>query len=226
MKKIILFFLTSCLLTGCHLLNKDTSNLSKEIQSTSQENTDEPVKQPTLAKKQTSLEKINEDNHPSSQTAIQGFLNEKLIDNSSYPLLTIPAGVPQNINQAMQEYYQQNLSQSDKDANQTALKPSQIDKLDQIIKSDNSLEQLDISIDQVTLDLGNGKAYVPRIIVPMAYQKANQIAKDNDTRLINHALTVLDNRLVLIAYYDTNKAQLIPMHLVNASHSIFFYQDQ
>ena len=56
----------------------------------------------------------------------------------------------------------------------------------------------------------------------MTYSQAEKKCQENDTKVINAALSELGNRLLIVAYYDEAEQILRPMHLVNSTESLYF----
>lgn len=187
------------------------------------------VKEPTTETSSTqsevssSTDNTSSDNTPHSEST---FLMEEIVGNSDYTTLTIPADIPQDLNQGIEDYYTNNLSQEEKEVNFKEIEKKSLENIQKFIQLDDDLAKLDVKIDQVSLKINGDTLYVPRLIVPVTYNEAEKKAKDNDTRLINHALTELGNHLVLVAYYNPQDKSLTPMHLVNSKHSLFYYESK
>lgn len=223
MKKIISLTLASILLSGCQVFDyfKD-----QPPTTTSQEPSSIPSNQQSpLDLTSTSQEATQE--RPITESSIQPnerFLDEKVVGQSDYPPLSFPAQTPADINEAMATYYQANFSQTEQTASSQQIDEAELDQVLEAIKRDPELNKLNVAIDQVTMTLNGNKIFLPRIIVPSSYQVAEETVKENDTRLLNQALTLLGNRLVLLAYYDETSDQVVPMHLVNSTKSIFYFE--
>ncbi|MGX7109152.1 hypothetical protein [Facklamia miroungae] len=226
MKKIIGLILTLLLLTGCQLSKyfqepqPSENNEITELTSTSKD----PVTK-------NSDREPNEENvkldHAESSDLVRSkdtFLNERVISPSKYPKLSFADDVPQDINQAMENFYLNKFTEREQKANQSKIKDSDLELILSQINHEDDLKGLNVYIDQVQFLINDSIIYVPRIIVPTNFAEAEKLAEENDTRLLNHALTQLGNRLVLLAYYDQETDTLIPMHLVNSTHSLFFSQ--
>lgn len=190
---VILLFLT-----GCHLFSKD----QEPSPVTSQEGTTTTV----LV----------------DQSTDRTFLNEKLDEKADYPELTLPENAPQDLNQAIQVYYQEKFTQTQKENSQKPLTQSQLKALKKSLNTEEELKELDLAVDQSQLKIGSDTLYVPRLIVPMTYSQAEKKCQDNDTKVINAALSELGNRLLIVAYYDEAEQILRPMHLVNSTESLYF----
>ncbi len=190
---VILLFLT-----GCHLFSKD----QEPSPVTSQEDTTTTV----LV----------------DQSTDRTFLNEKLDEKADYPELTLPENAPQDLNQAIQVYYQEKFTQTQKENSQKPLTQSQLKALKKSLNTEEELKELDLAVDQSQLKIGSDTLYVPRLIVPMTYSQAEKKCQDNDTKMINAALSELGNRLLIVAYYDEAEQILRPMHLVNSTESLYF----
>lgn len=190
---VILLFLT-----GCHLFSKD----QEPSPATSQESTTTTV----LV----------------DQSTDRTFLNEKLDEKADYPELTLPENAPQDLNQAIQVYYQEKFTQTQKENSQKPLTQSQLKALKKSLNTEEELKELDLAVDQSQLKIGSDTLYVPRLIVPMRYSQAEKKCQDNDTKMINAALSELGNRLLIVAYYDEAEQILRPMHLVNSTESLYF----
>ncbi|MCR8969973.1 hypothetical protein [Facklamia sp. 7083-14-GEN3] len=226
MKKILSLMIASLLLSGCQIIQyfqepttnekSEQSELTAVSQDQITSQTNENVDSEDSQKDKTETNKQNNKD--------VNFLKEKLSASSEFPNLTFPEQVPQDINQAMESYYLNNFTNQEQQANKSKITSNDLDQILIQINSEKDLSQLNVSIDQSQFQLNEEIIFVPRIIVPFTYQEAEKIAGDNDTRLINHALTQVGNRLVLLAYYHPQTKELIPMHLVNSTHSLFFFQ--
>ena len=152
------------------------------------------------------------------------LLNEQLEEQASYPYLTLDQDktVIQDLNQAMNKYYEEELSDQEKSASQEELVPENLEKILTIVNKESDLSQLNLAIDQVTMTVAGDEVQVPRLILPQSYRYCENLANNHDARLINHALSVLGNRLIVIAYYDPASEELVPLHLVCNTHSIYY----
>lgn len=217
MKKQIIIITASLLLSGCQLFNSSTNTTGQEANLSPIESSEST----TLS----SQESITS-NEPSTDllTPQRSLLDEKIIGDSDYPLITLPDEVPEDINLAISEYFNTKLTEEEQANNYQQVPLSSLKKIKDFIHLDEDLAQLNVATEQVSLKMGQDLIYVPRIIVPMTYSEAEKVAEDNDTRLLNLALTELGNRLVLLAYYHEEADELLPRHLINSSHSLFYFE--
>lgn len=220
MKKNILLITTSLLLSSGLSIHYSTTNSSQANNLTPVELSKPKITSSLVAQ----ASNISEDSKPAVSDSYGEFLNEKIIGDSSFPLLTLPEGVPEDINTEVAKYFQEQITKEEREANFKEIPQTSLDKIQDFIQLDEDLDQLNTSIDQVKLEMGETTVYVPRLIVPITYSQAEELAEDNDTRLLNLALTELGNRLVLLAYYNDDTDELLPMHLINSAHSFFYYE--
>ncbi|MGF3111987.1 hypothetical protein [Facklamia sp. P9177] len=226
MKKILSLMIASLLLSACQIFQyfqEPTANEKNEQSELAAVSQDQITSQTTENLESEDSQKEQTEKNKQSNTAPR-FLKEKLSVSSDFPNLTLPDEVPQDINQAMESYYLNNFTNQEQQVNKNKVASKDLNQILSQINSEEDLSQLDVSIDQSQFQINGETIFIPRIIVPLTYQEAEKIASDNDTRLINHALTQVGNRLVLLAYYRPQTKELIPMHLVNSTHSLFFYQ--
>lgn len=212
MKKLTLAVSLLLALTACQQ-SQEAQQSNQTIQEISSTHSEE--------NNSASLDNTSADTTPNSGSA---FLMEEIVGKSDYSTLTLPADLPQDLNQGIEDYYTNKLGQEEKEINFKQIENKSLENIRKFIQLDDDLAKLKVKIDQVSLKIQGDTLYVPRLIIPMTYKDAEKKAKDNDTRLINHALTELGNHLVLIAYYNPQDKTVTPMHLVNSKHSLFYYE--
>ena len=212
MKKYILSILSLVLLSGCQFITDD---------EVAEVNSDEASS--TLVETETERVTVIEENEVISDN--DSLFNEEIIGQSDYPVSSRPADiVAAELMAAIEDYYANNFSEDEKFANTPQITDAAITNITDLINSNEGLAELDVTVDQVALELNGQTVYVPRIIVPMPYSESIRLVAENDVALFNSAITEVGNRLVMIAYYDTATATLTPMHLMNLSHSLFYYE--
>lgn len=128
----------------------------------------------------------------------------------------------QDLHQAMNDYFLQELSEAEKAANTHPIPEEDLATLERSLASNDVLAPLQVQVDQVTIPLGGQTNYVTRLVVPMPYEKAERTLADHDILLLNEALALVGDRLTLLAHWDPQGNSLTPMHLANSSHAIFY----
>lgn len=210
MKKYILSFFSLVLLAGCQLPNE-----GERLEQTSEESSS------VLVETETEHVTVTEENEETQTT--QSLFNEEIIGQSDYPVSTSPDNIdPSELMAAIEEYYATNFSEDEKFANTPQVSDGAITSMAAIINSNDGLAQLDVSVDQISIELNGQKIYIPRIIVPMTYSESVKLVDENDVALFNSAITEVGNRLVMIAYYNPATESVTPMHLMNLNHSLFY----
>lgn len=216
MKKILSLSTLLLLLSGCQVVNyfkedhPEPSNYSAIHANEESDNVSDAQSQEASPTNQ-------ENPKPNSDL----FLEEQILGESNYPNLSLPEDAPEDLNQAINDYYINKLSLKEKQASQSEISQDSLNKVLEYINSDDDLAELKVKTDLTQLTIDDQKIIVPRLIIPMEYSSAEKQAKDNDSRIINHALNELGNRIVLVAYQASDD-HLIPMHLVNAKHSLYY----
>lgn len=153
------------------------------------------------------------------------MFNEEIVGQSEYPTSTSPDNIDSaELMAAIEEYYINNFSQDEQFTNTPKVTDGAIVNITELIDSNEALAQLNVSVDQISMQLDGQTLYVPRIIVPMPYSESVNLVSENDVALFNSAITELGNRLVMIAYYDPATENLTPMHLMSLNHSLFYYE--
>lgn len=212
MNKYILSILSLIFLSGCQFMTEDeVAEVSSDTISSA------------LVETETERVTVIEENETTNDKA--SLFNEEVIGQSDYPVSSPPADVVvAELMLAIEDYYANNFSEDEKFANTPQITDAAITNITDLINSNEALAELDVTVDQVTLELNGQSLYVPRIIVPMTYSESIRLAAENDVALFNSAITEVGNRLVMIAYYNTATDTLTPMHLMNLSHSLFYYE--
>ncbi|MBG9987100.1 hypothetical protein HZY91_09490 [Facklamia sp. DSM 111018] len=216
MKKILSLSTLLLLLSGCQVVNYFKED-HPEPSNYSAVHANEETEDISDARPQEAPQTNQENSKPSNDL----FLDEQIIGESSYPNLALPEDAPEDLNQAINDYYTDKLSPKEQQASQTEISQDSLNKVLEYINSDDDLAELEVEVDLTQLTIDDQKLIVPRLIIPMDYSSAEKLAKNNDSRIINHALTELGNRLLLVAY-QTPDDHLVPIHLVNAKHSLYY----
>lgn len=230
MKKILLALVTVTFLSGCGLLSNNETSDTATSQSPAIETTQVSVVETANADESGA---INEEEHASleesrslaMETQDGSLFNETVVGDSVYPTSTIPENIlADELMAGINDYYRETFSETDQSAGTPRVPDLVLQSIADIINKEDDLSNLAIAVDQISMQLDDRTVYVPRVIVPMSYSEAEAIASDNDTRLFNHALTEVGNRLVMIAYYDSASDTLTPMHLMNLTNSLFYLE--
>lgn len=162
----------------------------------------------------------------SESLATTTFLNETVLNQSSYPPATLPERLADlAIYEAIDDYYRTNYSQEEKEANLTQVDSQTLVNLETTLQSSETLSSLSIEIDQVTLTLDGQLCYIPRIIIPMPFDRANELVPDHDIDILTESFTALGNRLIMLTYYYPETQQLTLYHLTNWTTPLFSYSD-
>lgn len=212
MKKYILSLLSLVLLSGCQLFTEDEP---VELEST----------EASSALVETETERVTVIEEDEDTKTTQSLFNEEIVGQSDYPTSTVPDNIDvAELMPAVEEYYATNFSEEEQFANSPQVTDGAITNISDLIANNEALAQLDVTVDQITMQLNGQTVYVPRIVVPMPYSESAQLVPENDVALFNSAITEVGNRLVMIAYYNPATGHLTPMHLMNLSHSLFYYE--
>ncbi|MGO4929193.1 lipoprotein [Fundicoccus sp. Sow4_D5] len=212
MKKYILSLLSLVLLTGCQLFTEDAQTDSDSVETSS-------------ALVETETERVTVIEEDEETNAVNSLFKEEIIGQSDYPVSTSPDNIdPAQLLVAVEEYYLTNFSEEEQFANTPQVTDGALTNITDTIHSNEALAQLDVSVDQISMQLNGQTLYIPRIIVPMPYSESAQLVVENDVALFNSAITEVGNRLVMIAYYNPATDILTPMHVMNLSHSLFYYE--
>lgn len=213
MKKYILTLMSVVLLSGCQFFNQ------------TEETTETPVEESSSVQVKTEVEHVTvtveeKDEEADSDAAL---FNESVMGDSEFPTATVPESVTQSeLLSAIEEYYIANFSVEQQAANALQVTDAALANVLDLINGNEALAQLNVTVDQISMVLNGQTIYVPRVIVPMTYSESTSIAEENDIALFNSAITEVGNRLIMIAYYDEASDQLMPMHLMNLNHSLFY----
>ncbi|NLJ17373.1 hypothetical protein [Globicatella sulfidifaciens] len=235
MKKLILLLLT-VILAGVLYINfipqSFNSNKMKEEQTTLSDNTNGSqveIVSDNQAESETTIASTEvETTSPSeAETTVDSLFNEAIINNRDYPQANVPEELLNvDIYTAINEYYIANYSEEEKAANQTALTDVELDNLTEALNQKDALNGLDLTVDQVTMNLDDEKVYIPRVIVPVTYENAQRIAEDNDINILSDVMTEIGNRLIMIAYYNPQEKELYVYHLTNWTKPLFTYTQE
>lgn len=218
MKKLILLLLT-VILAGVLYINfipqSSNSNVMKEEQTTLSDNNNG------------SQVEIVSDKQTEAETTVDSLFNESIINDRDFPQANVPENLLNvDIYTAINEYYIANYSEEEKTANQTALTDVELDNLAEVLNQKDALSGLELTVDQVTMNLDDEKVYIPRVIVPVTYENAQRIAEDNDINILSDVMTEIGNRLIMIAYYNPQEKELYVYHLTNWTKPLFTYTQE
>ncbi|MBK0348501.1 hypothetical protein JDW15_07605 [Aerococcaceae bacterium zg-ZJ1578] len=223
MKKFILFVLILALAFTSYLTLQSVKPLNKLSSNTTTTLSNET----TLDTTTTAITTESVTETTTVAPTVATLFGEKVIGQSDYPTAAIPSRLDgMDIYPAINQYYQENYSHDEKAANQQEVSANDIQELQDILNANEQLSSLHLTVDQVTMELDNQTVYIPRIIVPMTYTDAQQTLPDNDVTILTESMTQLGNRLIMIAYYDTNANTLTVYHLTNWTTPLFTYSDQ
>lgn len=205
--------LAAVLLGGCNLLQKDQpapESIGSDIIS-SQESTT-----------------ISESSSSSSvEPTVISLFDESISGDTHYPKVSAPLTFSQEeLMTAITEYYQSNYSTVEKEANYSEIPADTLKEIQTYLQEDESIKDLNATVRQINFNLGKDKVYVAQVIVPMSFEKANQMLPENDFLLLNNVLAHLGNRLVMVAYYDDATHMLLPVHLTNNNNPLFYFSGE
>lgn len=163
----------------------------------------------------------------SAETKVISLFDESIIGDSTYPKVSAPLAFSQEeIMAAITEYYQANYSESEKAANRSQIPTKTLEEIQAYLNNDETVKALNATVRQISVKLGNDTVYIAQVIVPMSFKKATQQLPENDFLLLNNTLAHLDNRLVMIAYYDETTQMLLPVHLTNNNNPLFYFNGE
>ena len=227
MKKLILLLLT-VILAGVLYINfipqSSNSNVMKEEQTTLSDNNNGSQLE-IVSDKQTEAEATIASTE--AETTVDSLFNESIINDRDFPQANVPENLLNvDIYTAINEYYIANYSEEEKTANQTALTDVELDNLAEVLNQKDALSGLELTVDQVTMNLDDEKVYIPRVIVPVTYENAQRIAEDNDINILSDVMTEIGNRLIMIAYYNPQEKELYVYHLTNWTKPLFTYTQE
>nr|WP_276932398.1 hypothetical protein [Globicatella sulfidifaciens] len=227
MKKLILLLLT-VILAGVLYINfipqSSNSNVMKEEQTTLSDNNNGSQVE-IVSDKQTEAEATIASTE--AETTVDSLFNESIINDRDFPQANVPENLLNvDIYTAINEYYIANYSEEEKTANQTALTDVELDNLAEVLNQKDALSGLELTVDQVTMNLDDEKVYIPRVIVPVTYENAQRIAEDNDINILSDVMTEIGNRLIMIAYYNPQEKELYVYHLTNWTKPLFTYTQE
>lgn len=235
MKKLILLLLT-VILAGVLYINffpqSFNSNEMKEEQTTLSDNNNGSQVE-IVSDNQTEAEAIitsteaDAINPSEAETTVDSLFNESIINDRDFPQANVPENLLNvDIYTAINEYYIANYSEEEKTANQTALTDVELDNLAEVLNQKDALSGLELTVDQVTMNLDDEKVYIPRVIVPVTYENAQRIAEDHDINILSDVMTEIGNRLIMIAYYNPQEKELYVYHLTNWTKPLFTYTQE
>lgn len=158
--------------------------------------------------------------------SFENVFDETVIGQDRYPATTLPDSIPiSELRVAIEGFYTQAIPEDEKEINYEKIDPDTLSTLQKTFSENEVYKPLDITVDQISLDLGGETNYIARIVVGMTHDEAEKIIDEHDILVLNEALSQLDNRIVLVAYFDEEKNSLMPYHLNNSTTSIFSLAD-
>lgn len=212
MKKILLLTLLFTL-SGCSYFTSEPESVTTPNQETQTESQSEEVAQEAT------------ESTPANNT-FDNVFNETVIGQDRYPATTLPDSIPiSDLRVAIDEFYTEAMPEDEKEMNYEKIDPETIETLQETFSENEVYEPLDITVDQISLELGGETNYIARIVVGMPYEEAEDLIEEHDILVLNEALSQLENRLVLLAHYDGEADTLTPYHLNNSTTSIFSLAD-
>lgn len=223
MKKILLALVAVTFLSACDLLPSNENNETANSTDAAIETTQVSVVETANSDESVSMD--DESRSIAIESQEGALFNETIVGDSDFPVSTIPDNIlADELMTGINDYYRETFSETDKSAGTPRVPDLVLQSIVDVINKEEDLSSLNIAVDQISLQLDESTIYVPRVIVPMSYSEAEAIATENDTRLFNHALTEVGNRLVMVAYYDATTDTLTPMHLMNLTNSLFYLE--
>ncbi len=231
MKRLSILFISLITLSGCNFLNnqRDTigsSNASVQSEQTMDNVSSESVKNGSNAESN-SVETKSSAESESSDPNRQGVFDESTLASTAYPKSTLDESISyQELDQELDNFYSEHFDSEAKKANSQPVDDDTMAQLQYTLDHNSVLKDLTAVADQVLIEIDNQPNYVTRIIIPMTYNDAEKIVKDNDILMMNEGLAQIGGqRLVQLNYYDPEENTMTPMHLANANHSLFFNED-
>lgn len=212
MKKLLLF-ISLLTLGGCSYFTNEPESLTAN-QSVEKEAATEEVAS------EVKVEKSSE-SYPENDT-FNNVFNESVVGQDRYPETSLPDSIPiSELRIAIDEFYETVLSEEDKQLNYEKVDGETLQTLQQTFTNNEIYEPLNITVDQVEIELGGQVNYVARVVIGMNYEEAEALVNENDILVLNEALAQLENRIVLVTYYDEANNTLLPYHLTNTTNSLF-----
>lgn len=206
--------LAAVLLGGCNLLQKDQPAPTESISS-------------SVSSSQESATTSESSSSSSVEPTVISLFDESISGDMQYPKVSAPLTFSQEeLMTAITEYYQSNYSASEKEANYSEIPADTLQEIQTYLQEDESIKSLNATVRQISFNLGEDKVYVAQVIVPMSFEKANQMLPENDFLLLNNVLAHLGNRLVMVAYYDETTQMLLPVHLTNNNNPLFYFSGE
>ncbi|MCW6660165.1 hypothetical protein NHG25_06695 [Aerococcaceae bacterium NML191292] len=206
--------LAAVLLGGCNLLQKDQPAPTESISS-------------SVSSSQESATTSESSSSSSVEPTVISLFDESISGDMQYPKVSAPLTFSQEeLMTAITEYYQSNYSANEKEANYSEIPADTLQEIQTYLQEDESIKSLNATVRQISFNLGEDKVYVAQVIVPMSFEKANQMLPENDFLLLNNVLAHLGNRLVMVAYYDEATQMLLPVHLTNNNNPLFYFSGE
>lgn len=212
MKKI-LFIPLLLLLGGCSYFTNEPESLTASNETVESEVVSESVSSEIVEESSESF--------PDNDT-FENVFDESVIGEDRYPSTTLPDSIPiSELRIAIDDFYSQVLPEEEKEVNYERIDGETLNSLQKTFDDNEVYAPLEITVDQIALELGEKTNYIARIVIGMPYEDAEALQENNDILVLNEALSHLHNRIVLVAYYDEDTDTLTPYHLNNSTTSIF-----
>ena len=205
MKRITLLILT-ILVTGCSWFGS---------------NNDDPTPKDQSTQSGVDIDSLGTGNKIPNKE-YENVFGEIVDNNLSLPPTQLPDEIPiSEVREAVNAYFIEDVPEDEQDNNLEPVSKPILKRIQKTLDEDEQLKQLEATVDQVTMQLNNTSQYVVRIVVPHTYPEAEAKVDSSDVHLMNTALSMIGNRLVMISYYDETHDYLIPYHLGTSTYSLF-----
>lgn len=224
MKKFLLIA-TLLTLSGCSYFTEEPESLTSPIES---QQTTEEVATSTESTTDTIESEMAESSESfSDNDTFDNVFDESVIGQDRYPNTMLPNNIPiGELRTAIDEYYSTTLAEDEKALNYDRVDAGTLETLQTYYSENEVFEPLDITVDQIEMELGGQANFVTRIVIGMPYEEAEALVEDNDILVLNEAMAQLENRLVLLAYYDEESETLTPYHLTNSTSALFSLREK
>lgn len=217
MKKLLLL-ITFFMLSGCSYFTGEPDSLTADQSAASSATTESTSVEEEVAESTESF--------PDNDT-FNNVFNETAIGQDRYPETSLPDTIPiSELRIAINEFYETVLTEDEKELNYDKVDGETLQILQQTFSNNEVYKPLEITVDQIEMELGGKTNYIARIVIGMTHEEAEAIIDENDILVLNEALAHLDNRIVLVAYYDEEAGTLLPYHLNNTTNSLFSLANQ
>lgn len=153
----------------------------------------------------------------------QTIFNEIISKDSSFPQASLNINVStSDLHEAMEQYYRHEYSNQEKKISQEKISKDELQTFYDQVMLNKSLAPLDIHVDTMTMTLDGDTLEIPRILISLPEVKAKTFVPDHDIMVLNEAMTVFGNRIIMVGYLDEKENTVVPLHLSNNTKSIFY----